>query len=88
VREPIYSRAPDVVWRLGPDRVLVRRVRVPERQPRELQGAAALVWLTLDEPATQCQVVERLGAAGVEVEPEGGVRLLLEERLIVDAPAI
>ncbi len=85
--EPVYSRAPGVVWRLGPDRVLVRWVEVPDGRPRELQGPAALVWISLDEPGTQTQVVERIGGAGLETEPEEGIRRLLDEQLIVGDPA-
>ena len=84
----MYARVPGVVWRLGPDRVLVRRVDVPDGQPRELQGAAALVWISLDEPGTRTQVVDRIGAAGLEAQPDDGIRLLLDEQLIVaDAAA-
>jgi hypothetical protein len=81
--EPVYTRAPGVVWRLGPDRVLVRRVDVADGQPRELQGSAALVWISLDEPGTRTQVVDRIGGAGLETEPDDGIRLLLDEQLIV-----
>jgi hypothetical protein len=87
VSEPIYSRAPDVVWRLGPDRVLVRRVDVPDGDPRDLQGVAALAWISLDEPGTLTQVAERIAGAGLDGQPEEGIRLLLDEQLIVADPA-
>jgi hypothetical protein len=49
--EPVYSRAPDVVWRLGPDRVLVRRIGATgEGAAAEMHGVAAHVWLLLDTP--------------------------------------
>ena len=87
--EPVYARVPGVVWRLGPDRVLVRRVdAVADGDPRELQGTAALVWISLDEPGTQTQVAERIGGAGLETEPDDGIRLLLDEQLIVADPAV
>ena len=41
------SRRSDVVWRLGPDRVLARRIG---SDGLDLVGAAALVWVALDEP--------------------------------------
>ena len=44
----LLSRRSDVLWRLGADRVLVRRVGA---DGLDLVGAAALVWLALDEPA-------------------------------------
>jgi hypothetical protein len=60
VSEPIYSRAPDVAWRLGPDRVLVRRIgEVGDEAAAELLGAAALVWVALDEPGTRSDVLVR-----------------------------
>ena len=85
--EPVYARMPGVVWRLGPDRVLVRRVDVPDGQPRDLQGSAALVWISLDEPGTRAQVVERSSRAGHEIEPDDGIRLLLDEELITASQA-
>jgi hypothetical protein len=61
VSEPIYSRAPDVVWRLGPDRVLVRRIGVGvETSASDLMGSAALLWIALDEPGTAGHLRERL----------------------------
>ena len=66
--EPVYSRSPGVVWRLGPDRVLVRRVGGQgEDAAAELMDAAALVWVALDQPAT----VQRVAARIEEVEPAG-----------------
>ncbi len=79
----VFARAPGVVWRLGPDRVLVRRVNVPDGAPRDLQGAAALVWISLDEPGTRSDIVERLVAAGLETETDETLRLLLDEELII-----
>lgn len=71
--EPIYSRAPDVVWRLGPDRVLVRRIGDHgDDAAAELMGAAALVWVALDEPGTVRAVTARLSAAEVGSETEVG----------------
>lgn len=84
--EPIYSRAPGVVWRLGPDRVLVRRVDGAHRETLDVHGAAALVWISLDEPGTRTQLVERLGRAGLKAEPQEGLRPLLEMQLIVGEP--
>jgi hypothetical protein len=61
VSEPVYSRAPDVVWRLGPDRVLVRRIGGRgEAAAAELIGGAAVAWVALDEPATRSELRTRL----------------------------
>ena len=58
--ETVYARSPDVVWRLGPDRVLVRRVGGRgEDAAAELLGAAALVWIAVDEPATRNEILIR-----------------------------
>ena len=72
--DTVFVRAAEVVWRVAPDRVLVRRV--DDGEPRsaddgdndvddaaDLMGAAALVWVALEEPATAAQIVERLGHA-------------------------
>src|SRR5262245_41955421 len=44
-----YERAPRVLWRRAPDRVLVHRVGA---EHLELTGVAAFVWNSLDEPCT------------------------------------
>ena len=43
----VWRRRADVLWRLGPDRVLARRVGA---EGVDLVGAAALVWVALDAP--------------------------------------
>jgi hypothetical protein len=69
---PVFVRAANVVWRIAPDRVLVRHVVDGQHggdsgvdsgvdSAADLMGAAALVWVALDEPATAVQIVERLG---------------------------
>ena len=65
--DPVFARAANVVWRIAPDRVLVRHVVDGQQgggsgvdRAADLMGAAALVWVALDEPATAVQVVERL----------------------------
>ena len=66
--EPVYSRLPEVVWRIGPDRVLVHPVgALPESEVKELLGPVALVWLALDEPCTADELVNRLSDAGLEL---------------------
>ena len=60
VSETVYARSPDVVWRLGPDRVLVRRVGGRgEDAAAELLGAAALVWIAVVEPASRNEFLIR-----------------------------
>ena len=85
VNETVYARAPGVVWRLGPDRVLVRRVHVHDRQSLDLHGAVALVWISLDQPGTKSDIVERVGAR-LEIEAHEALRLLLAEELITVKP--
>lgn len=87
--ETVYARSPDVLWRLGPDRVLVRRVSVPEGQSWDLGGAAALVWISLDEPGTSSDVMARIAAAGLEAgqgQTDDTIRILLDQQLIVVKP--
>jgi hypothetical protein len=65
--EPVYARAPDVVWRLGPDRVVVRRIGASgDATAADLLGDVALIWIALDEPAGSAALSDRLVAAGVE----------------------
>ncbi len=85
----VYARSPDVVWRLGPDRVLVRRVGASDGQGQDLAGAAALIWISLDEPGTTSDVIERIIGAGLGAEANetnDTIRLLLDEQLIVVKP--
>ena len=59
--QPIYTRATGVVWRVGPDRVLLHRSGVePDAAAIELTGLVAYAWIALDEPATIAQIVDRL----------------------------
>jgi hypothetical protein len=67
----IYTRAWGVVWRLGPDRVLLRRVGVPpDAAAVEITGRAVFAWIALDEPGTIAEIVERLTDAGVTIAPD------------------
>ncbi len=66
--ETVYTRSPDVVWRLGPDRVLARRIGASgEHAAAELSGPAALVWIALDDPASTEAVLVRLEESGIEI---------------------
>ena len=56
-----YRQARGVVWRLGPDRVLLHRIGVlPAEAALELSGPVALVWIALDEPGNADEIVERV----------------------------
>lgn len=58
----VYVRVPDVVWRVGTDRVLVHRVWPAEGRAdaADLLGLAAMVWAVLDEPGDAEAVIARL----------------------------
>ena len=58
-------RAPGVVWRLGPDRVLLHALGAC-RPAQDLFGVAALVWIVLDEPCSSSQLAVRLNDADIE----------------------
>jgi hypothetical protein len=82
VSEPIYSRAPDVAWRLGPDRVLVQYVGT-DRRTLDLQGVAAFVWISLDEPGTRTQIVARMTESGIVADADEAIQLLQTSELVV-----
>jgi hypothetical protein len=60
-----YTRHRQVLWRLGPDRVLVRHPWPAEgrEQAADLLGLAAMIWIALDEPATLDEIEQRLAEA-------------------------
>ncbi len=62
---PQYARAARVLWRLAPDRVIVRRVgdRTADAAA-ELTGSAAVLWLALQSPRSEAQLCAELQAAG------------------------
>jgi hypothetical protein len=53
-----FQRSARIVWRLAPDRVLVRRVDHLEPFAEDLLGAAALVWVATDEPRCVQQLAD------------------------------
>jgi len=69
VRNLTLSRAARVVWRLGPDRVLVQRIgdRTSDGQA-DLHGIGAMLWLATDQPRSLVEVVAELHAADHAIE--------------------
>ncbi len=59
---PAWCRSERTVWRVGVDRVLVLTVGAGHPAPAilDLTGAAALVWVALDEPADRVTLAARL----------------------------
>jgi hypothetical protein len=76
-------RADDVVWRCGPDRVLTLRIGDSAQGSSELFGAAALVWLALDEPASPEELGRRLADAEIEADWLEALEILSERGLVV-----
>jgi hypothetical protein len=90
VTDTVYARSPDVVWRLGPDRVVVRRVSASGDHAYDLESAAALVWISLDRPGTASDVTKRIVGAGLGFgagDTDGTIRLLVDQQLVVVQPA-
>ena len=78
------ARAVDVVWRFGPDRVLLQRVGGPrEVAAVDLIGDVAFTWIALDAPATRNQLATRLVEAGIDVaDLDADVDYLLDHQLV------
>lgn len=74
----VLVRDRDIVWRAGPDRILLQSCTAHRTTSVELHGTAAFVWLALDEPATAAEVVGRLEEA--EMHTTG-----LTEEMVQDA---
>ena len=79
----MWEREENVVWRLGPDRVMVRRIG---GDGLDLVGAAAMVWIALDLPRTRAGLVNEIAAASAAAaEPEaldGALCELVERKLV------
>lgn len=83
-----YARLTQVVWRLAPDRVLVRRVwpEIGREEAADLLGSAAMVWIALDQPGTAQDIIDRLAEVDQVVELgdlETTLRQLIEHGWIV-----
>ena len=74
----VYARQVEALWRLAPDRVLVRRPWPKDGQDdaADLLGMAALVWIALDEPGSVAEIERRLLEARRRDEPELDLDLL------------
>lgn len=89
--EERFARQVEVVWRLAPDRVLVRRPwpEPDQDEAADLLGVAALIWVALDEPGTADDVIDRIGEALDETPPADDVAAtltsLLESGWVVEA---
>jgi hypothetical protein len=75
-----------VVWRSGPDRVLIQRIGGPSATAAtDLIGDVAYVWVALDTPATRGDVLGRLADAGVGVaDLDRDLRYLVDHELITE----
>lgn len=75
----MFARVPQVLWRLGDDRVIV--VRVGGSRPRltaDLTGATAVVWLALDRPRPLSGLIAQLATAGSDDARERTVDAVTE----------
>jgi DNA-binding transcriptional ArsR family regulator len=80
-----FARVPGVVWRLAPDRVLVRVVGGRIDGARDLLGGAVLVWLALDEPRTVDDLSAQLGACEMPPDDIGmALAALADSGLVVE----
>ena len=82
-----FLREPNVVWRLGPDRVLVRRIG---SEGLDLVGPAALVWIALDSPRTRSGLVDEISsalcAATDIADLEAALSVLVDRGLVRESP--
>jgi hypothetical protein len=81
-----FARVIDIVWRSGPDRVLIQRIGGPsDTAATDLIGDVAYVWLALDTPATRRELLARLADAGIEVaDLDRDLRHLVDHELITE----
>ncbi|MGK2949786.1 MAG: hypothetical protein ACSLFP_14540 [Acidimicrobiales bacterium] len=80
-----YARNPEVLWRLVGERIALRHAADrSDSGAAEAAGAAALLWLCLDEPATADELKADLAAALPDLDAplDDALALLLERDLI------
>lgn len=84
-----YARAPGVVWRLAGDRVLVRRAGSGAVDAAaDLLGAAAMVWVALDEPRRADEVAAEVAEVMAATPPlDEALAALVAEGFVVEVPA-
>ena len=70
-----WARAPRVLWRLAPDRVLVRPVG---GDGLDLTGMAALVWMAVDEPHRLDDLAQELAGIDPTVTEESLTKVLTQ----------
>lgn len=69
VNQGAFCRTRGVVWRLAPDRVLVRRIGDhSEEAAADLTGIAAQIWLMFESVSSIDQLATELDAAGQGVD--------------------
>lgn len=60
-----WERVPDTAWVGDTHRVIAARTSPPDADgPRVLEGAAAWVWVALDEPAAAAELATRAVSEG------------------------
>lgn len=84
-----FARVTDVVWRSGPDRVLIQRIDgPPEVAAIDLLGEVAFTWIALDTPATRSELEARLADAGIGVaDLDADVDYLVDHGLVEHRPS-
>lgn len=70
-----WARVPRVLWRLAPDRVLVRPVG---GDGLDLTGLAALIWVAVDEPRRLEELMEELVTIDPTITDDSLMRVLAE----------
>ena len=84
--EPTVRRSTNVVYRVGSNQVIVRKVGSGDTA-LALFGTAAAVWVALDEPATIRELSRRIHDIGARAPAiEEALRLLTAEQLVVAEP--
>lgn len=73
-----YVRHNDLVWRLGPDRVIVRRVNTiaGAEDSADLFGSAALAWVAAESPIDAGQISSDTGLS--EEQTKEATAILLD----------
>ncbi len=73
------------MWRLAPDRVIVRKITDPAGNAADLFGPAALIWVAAEEPISAAQLVADTGTPSAVAAQT--ITILIDGGWLIETPS-